>query len=111
MPGESAAPGTTTGKTGSPTAQTAGTAFNVTVRSVDASWNLISTNDTVHLTSSDSQATLPANTALSSGTRDPEPDQQDRGQPDGDGFGRDPYRIAPTPARPPRSIRRRPASW
>ena len=40
----------------------------MTVRAVDANWNLISTNDTVHLTSSDAQATLPANTALSSGS-------------------------------------------
>ncbi len=47
LPGETAAPGTPTGKTGTPTAQTAGTAFDVTVRAVDATWNLISTNDTV----------------------------------------------------------------
>jgi len=31
VPGESAAPGTVNGKTGTPTAQTAGTAFTVTV--------------------------------------------------------------------------------
>jgi hypothetical protein len=69
MPGEAAAPGTTTGKSGTPSAQTAGTAFNVTIRAVDGSWNLISTNDTVSLTSSDTQATLPANGALSAGSR------------------------------------------
>ncbi len=68
LPGETAAPGTPTGKTGSPTAQTAGTAFTVTVRAVDAHWNLISTNDTVQLVSSDAQATLPANAALSGGS-------------------------------------------
>jgi hypothetical protein len=85
MPGETAAPGTTTGKTGSPTAQTAGTSFSVTVKAVDARWNVISTNDTVHLTSSDAQATLPIK-------RDPEPDQQDLGPPDCDGFRRDPRR-------------------
>src|SRR5205814_4428596 len=68
-PGEAAAPGTSTGKTGTPSAQTAGTAFNVTVRAVDANWNLISTNDTVAITSSDVNATLPANAALSSGSR------------------------------------------
>ncbi|MGO8925800.1 MAG: Ig-like domain-containing protein, partial [Limisphaerales bacterium] len=68
MPGETAAPGTPTGKTGTPTAQTAGTSFRVTVNAVDANWNVINTNDTVHLTSSDGQATLPANTALSGGS-------------------------------------------
>src|SRR5207244_3410991 len=41
-PGETAAPGSATGKTGTPTAQTAGTAFNVTVNAVDANWNLVS---------------------------------------------------------------------
>jgi len=44
VPGETAAPGTATGKTGAPTAQPAGTAFNVTVRSVDADWNLVSSD-------------------------------------------------------------------
>ncbi|MGD0089685.1 MAG: hypothetical protein ABSE73_07175, partial [Planctomycetota bacterium] len=69
VPGETAAPGTTTGKTGQPTAQTAGTAFNVTVNAVDANWNLVNTvTDTVAITSSDSTATLPANAALAAGT-------------------------------------------
>ncbi len=67
LPGETAAPGTPTGKTGTPTAQTAGTAFDVTVRAVDATWNLISTNDIVQLVASDAQATLPANAALIGG--------------------------------------------
>src|SRR5206468_11116804 len=35
-PGEAAAPGTASGKTGAPTAQTAGTALSVTVNAVDA---------------------------------------------------------------------------
>src|SRR6266581_3537645 len=68
-PGEIAAPGTSTGKTGAPTAQKACAAFNVTVNAVDASWNLIVTNDTVAIASSDSNATLPANAPLSNGTR------------------------------------------
>ena len=68
LPGETAAAGTTTGKTGSPTAQTAGTAFNVTVNAVDASHNIVSTNDLVHLTATDVNAALAANTALASGT-------------------------------------------
>ena len=69
LPGETAAPGTVTGKTGAPTAQTAGTAFNVTVNAVDAGWNVISTNDTVAISSSDANAVLPANAALVAGTK------------------------------------------
>src|SRR5207249_4686832 len=42
-PGETAAPGTVAGKTGTQAAQTAGTAFTVTVRAVDANWNLLNT--------------------------------------------------------------------
>src|SRR5262249_58391945 len=68
-PGESAAPGTSTGKTGAPTTQIAGVAFNVTVNAVDANWNTITTvSDVVAITSSDSNADLPANSALSSGS-------------------------------------------
>jgi hypothetical protein len=69
VPGEAAAPGTTTGKTGTPIAQTAGTPFMVTVNAVDANWNLLSSTQTVGITSSDSAATLPANAALVAGTR------------------------------------------
>src|SRR5207244_1658699 len=71
VPGETAAPGSATGKTAdsSPTAQTAGTAFTVTVNAVDANWNLISTNDTVAITSSDANATLPTNAPLVGGTK------------------------------------------
>jgi hypothetical protein len=68
MPGETAAPGSASGKTGTPTAQTVGVAFNVTVNAVDADWNPISTNDTVAITSTDGSATLPANAALVGGT-------------------------------------------
>jgi hypothetical protein len=69
VPGEVAAPGTASGKSGTPTAQTAGTAFSVTVNAVDANWNLINTNDTVSITSSDVNATLPSNAALVGGTK------------------------------------------
>jgi adhesin/invasin len=69
LPGESADPGSTTGKSGSPTARTAGSAFNVTVNAVDANWNLVSSTDTVHLSSTDTHATLPADTALVGGTK------------------------------------------
>src|SRR5437879_9589683 len=69
VPGEVAAPGTATGKTSTPTSQTAGTAFNVTVNAVDANWNVVNTNDTVAITSSDVNATLPANAALVNGSQ------------------------------------------
>ncbi len=68
VPGETAAPGTPTGKTGAPTPQTAGTAFTITVNAVDDNWNVVSTNDTVHLASSDPNAVLAADAALSGGT-------------------------------------------
>ena len=68
LPGETATPGVAPGKTGSPTVQTAGTGYTVTVNAVDADYNLINTNDTVHITSSDPHAGLPADGALSGGT-------------------------------------------
>src|SRR5438552_169175 len=69
MPGETAAPGTASGKTGTPNAQTAGTPFTVTVNAVDANWYLVNTvTDTVGITSTDTNATMPGNAALSSGT-------------------------------------------
>src|SRR5205814_130868 len=69
VPGETAAPGTLTGKSGTPTAQGAGTAFNATVNAVDANWNLVSSTHSVGITSIDSNATLPANGTLLAGTR------------------------------------------
>ena len=70
LPGETAAPGTPSGKTGSPTAQTAGTSFSVTVNAVDANWNVVSSvTDVVAITSTDTYATLPSNAALVSGTK------------------------------------------
>src|SRR5207249_426259 len=68
-PGETAAPGTATGKTGTASARTAGVAFNVTVNAVDANWNVVSSTDTVGITSSDANATLPSNAALVAGTK------------------------------------------
>src|SRR5205085_10712977 len=46
----------------------AGTPFNVTVNAVDFNWNVVSTNDTVAIGSSDVNAVLPSNTALAVGT-------------------------------------------
>src|SRR5262249_30761745 len=68
-PGESAVPGSGSGRTGTPSGEVSGTAFNVTVNAVDANWNVISTNDTVAITSSDANASLPANAALVAGSK------------------------------------------
>ena len=69
MPGETAAPDTLSGKTGSPTPQTAGVPFDVIVKAVDQNWHVMtSAIDTIQVTSSDGTATLPADAALSLGT-------------------------------------------
>src|SRR5206468_769259 len=69
VPGETAAPGPGSGKTGTPTAQGTGTAFTVTVNAVDTDWYVVSSTHTVGITSSDGSATLPANAALAGGTK------------------------------------------
>ena len=69
MPGETAAPGTLTGKTGTPDPQFAYLDVAVTVHAVDNNWNLAdSVTDTVAITSSDATALLPNNAALAGGT-------------------------------------------
>ncbi len=70
VPGESAAPGTASGKTGTPVAQIASSAINVTVNAVDANWNQsVSASDMVRITSSTNSASLPANSPLTNGTQ------------------------------------------
>jgi glucose/arabinose dehydrogenase len=69
VPGETAAPGTATGKTGSPNTQFVAASFAATVNAVDTNWNLISTNDTIHLVTSDPSDTEPADAALVAGTK------------------------------------------
>src|SRR5262249_20810258 len=69
VPGETAAPGTASGKTGTANSEFTGIGFGVTVNAVDAYWNLVGTvTDTVGLTSTDTSATLPAAAALAAGT-------------------------------------------
>jgi hypothetical protein len=53
MPGETNAPNTVSGKTGTPTAQTSGSSiFNVTVNAVDANWHIVGgVTDTVTMSS------------------------------------------------------------
>lgn len=68
LPGETSAPYTASGKTGTPDAQSAGVPFNVTVNAVDEVWHVVSSTDTISITSSDTVATLPADAALVLGT-------------------------------------------
>ena len=69
LPGMSAAPGTTAGYTGSPSATTAGSRVTLTVNATDVYWNVIpSATQTVTITTTDPNATLPASAALVSGT-------------------------------------------
>jgi hypothetical protein len=71
LPGETAAPGTTSGKTGTPSPQTAGIPFTVRVNACDASWNLVTTvSHTIRILSSDASASLPASAQLVGGTGD-----------------------------------------
>ena len=68
LPGETAMGGTADGKDGTPLNETAGTPFSITVRAVDAYWNVVSgISDRVALTSSDAFAGIPAETTLVSG--------------------------------------------
>ena len=71
LPGETNAPGTLTGKTGTPTAlsDSAGAFEAVTVNACDANWNVMSgIADLVHIATTDGGATLPADTAMVNGT-------------------------------------------
>lgn len=68
LPGESPAPNTPTGKTGTPTEANAGEFVTITVRAVDSNWNPISSaTDVVHLASSDSSDVMPLDAGLSAG--------------------------------------------
>jgi hypothetical protein len=88
VPGETAAPGSASGKNGTPTVSDLPvTAFNVTVNAVDANWNVVNTNDTVSITSSDANASLPSNSALVSGSKDSKYHFKDRRKCDDHGCG------------------------
>jgi len=68
LPGETAAPGTPAGKTGTPDAQIVGVPFAVQMRACDANWNLVtSISDVVAWHATDVSATLPASVALLAG--------------------------------------------
>jgi len=73
LPGETNAPGTLTGKTGTPTPVSLGAPYygdeSVTVNAVDSNWNIVNgVSDTISLTSSDGSAILPLPAAMVNGT-------------------------------------------
>jgi len=71
VPGETAAPGTATGKAGTPAIQYVNGKFNVTVNAVDQFFNVVSSvTDKVHFISNDTDPNtkLPQDTALVGGT-------------------------------------------
>ena len=69
MPGETNAPNTFTGRTGSPVPQTAGVPFNVTINATDSNWNLMTNcSDMVTVTSSDPTVPAMGSTLLANGT-------------------------------------------
>jgi hypothetical protein len=51
LPGEVNAPGTATGKTGTPTAESVNSLFTVTVNMCDSTWHIVSSTDAVSLSS------------------------------------------------------------
>lgn len=77
LPGETAAPGTPTGKTGSPVPQQLGVPFQFTVKAVDSEWFPVSgVDNTIRLTSTDESAVvnwgyLPFETPLVNGVFTP----------------------------------------
>jgi len=70
LPGETPQGGTPAGKIGTPSDQTAGSSFVVTLRAVDAYWNLVpGIGHRVSLGSTDAFAAMPAETTLANGQR------------------------------------------
>jgi hypothetical protein len=70
LPGESSAPGTTTGKTGTPTTQQVGVPFQVTINAVNRNWTVLTSapNDFVHLTTTDALGTVDPDAQIAVGT-------------------------------------------
>ncbi|HET7625957.1 MAG TPA: hypothetical protein VFM25_11910, partial [Verrucomicrobiae bacterium] len=69
FPGETNAPGTMTGKVGTPTPVNAGDIVNVTINAVDSTWHIVNApGDTIDLTSTDNTSLLPNPAPLVNGT-------------------------------------------
>ena len=70
LPGETATPGIAPGKIGTPSVQTAGVAFSVTVNAVDDLWNVaVNAVATAQITTSDPNDTEPGSSTMISGTK------------------------------------------
>nr|MEE4268295.1 hypothetical protein [Candidatus Krumholzibacteria bacterium] len=68
LPGQEAAPGTTSGVIGAPEAQAAGVPFQVRIRACDQDWDLVTgVHNPLNFSSSDGTANLPPNTPLTTG--------------------------------------------
>jgi len=68
LPGETAAPGTPSGKSGTPRAQTVGVPFSITVNACDDTWTPVAgVTHSVQVLASDASATLPAPAQLANG--------------------------------------------
>jgi hypothetical protein len=69
LPGESNAPDTASGKTGTPTPVNPSDLVTVTINAVDASFHIVNvSSDNIHLTSSDGSDIMPLDAALANGT-------------------------------------------
>ena len=85
LPGESSAPGTATGRSGTASA-TAGSSTAVRVFAADDYFNPVAgVTDTVGITSSDANAVVAGGCGAGGRDQHVRPDLQDCGQPDGDG--------------------------
>ncbi len=68
LPGETAAPGTPSGKAGSPQSQTSGIPFDVRIRACDSDWSTVtSVTNLIDISSSDGTAVLPPDVTLFAG--------------------------------------------
>jgi hypothetical protein len=68
LPGQTPQGGTTSGFTGTPSDQNAGSSFNITIRAVDQYWNRVpGINNRIGLSSSDPFAGIPSDTNLVNG--------------------------------------------
>ena len=69
LPGETNAPGTLTGKIGTPDPHQVSSPYDLRINACDATWNIAATcSDSVAITSSDTSAWLPPNATLANGT-------------------------------------------
>lgn len=68
LPGETNAPGTVSGKVGTPVAQTTTTPTTVIVNACDSTWHIVNSGDQIRISCSDSGAFLPTDSSLNNGT-------------------------------------------